>query len=149
MRVFERGRTTESVLGSASLTARRARGAPFRRRGTAGDRALHSQFGQAAVAGIVAFGAEPGAATLVLAPQITVVHRHGCELCDEMLAGLETLGRAHALPPVTVVDVDADPDLQRRYGLNVPVLLLDGSLVCRHRLDAGELLRLLRGRGPP
>jgi predicted thioredoxin/glutaredoxin len=84
-----------------------------------------------------------------LAPQITVVHRHGCELCDEMLAGLETLGRAHALPPVTVVDVDADPDLQRRYGLNVPVLLLDGSLVCRHRLDAGELLRLLRGRGPP
>ena len=84
-----------------------------------------------------------------LVMQITVVHRHGCELCDEMLAALAELGATHALPPVTVVDVDGDPELVRRHGLNVPVLLLDGSLVCRHRLDAGELLRLLRGRGPP
>jgi predicted thioredoxin/glutaredoxin len=82
-----------------------------------------------------------------MAPRITVVHRHGCELCDEMLAGLEELGRTHALPPVTIADVDADPELLRRHGLNVPVLLLDGSVVCRHHLDAGELLRLLRGHG--
>jgi hypothetical protein len=42
------------------------------------------------------------------------------------------------------VDVDADPELVRRHGLNVPVLLLDGTVVCRHRLDADELQRLLR-----
>jgi hypothetical protein len=48
---------------------------------------------------------------------------------------------------VTVVDVDSDPELVRRYGLNVPVLLLDGSVVCRHHLDAAELLRLLRKSG--
>ena len=29
-------------------------------------------------------------------------------------------------------------------GLDVPVLLLDGSVVCRHRLDTVELKRLLR-----
>jgi predicted thioredoxin/glutaredoxin len=79
--------------------------------------------------------------------QITVVHRHDCELCDEMLAGLAELGSTRALPPVTVVDVDSDPELVRRYGLNVPVLLLDGSVVCRHHLDAAELLRLLRKSG--
>ena len=61
-----------------------------------------------------------------------------------MLRELEALGRTTPLPPVEVVDVDSDPVLQRRHGLDVPVLLLDGSVVCRHRLDATELQRLLR-----
>jgi predicted thioredoxin/glutaredoxin len=61
-----------------------------------------------------------------------------------MIAELQALGRTVALPPVDVVDVDSDPELTRRYGLNVPVLLLDGTVVCRHRLDAAELTRLLR-----
>jgi predicted thioredoxin/glutaredoxin len=63
-----------------------------------------------------------------------------------MLAELAALARRTSLPPVEVVDVDADPELQRRYGLDVPVLLLDGSVVCRHRLDQAELVRLLRPR---
>jgi predicted thioredoxin/glutaredoxin len=61
-----------------------------------------------------------------------------------MLVELQALGRATHLPPIEVVDVDADPILKRRHGLDVPVLLLDGTVVCRHRLDAGELKRLLR-----
>jgi predicted thioredoxin/glutaredoxin len=74
------------------------------------------------------------------------MHRQGCELCDEMLAELERLKPTMDLPPVEVVDVDGDAQLARRYGLNVPVLLLDDTVVCRHRLDAPELVRLLRGR---
>jgi predicted thioredoxin/glutaredoxin len=77
-------------------------------------------------------------------PRLTVVHRQDCDLCDEMVSELEALGRKVQLPLITVVDVDADPELLRRHGLNVPVLLLDGTVVCRHRLDADELLRLLR-----
>lgn len=61
-----------------------------------------------------------------------------------MLAELTALGQTVALPPIDVVDVDSDPLLRRRHGLEVPVLLLDGSLVCRHRLDRGELMRLLQ-----
>ena len=57
---------------------------------------------------------------------------------------LKALGQTLPLPPITVLDVDADPILKRRYGLDVPVLLLDGTVVCRHRLDADELKRLLR-----
>ena len=77
-------------------------------------------------------------------PVLTVVHRHDCELCDEMLSELYALARTTTLPPIEVVDVDSDPVLQRRHGLDVPVLLLDGSVVCRHRLDIPELKRLLR-----
>jgi predicted thioredoxin/glutaredoxin len=78
--------------------------------------------------------------------RLTVVHRHGCELCDDMLVELERLRAAVDLPPVEIVDVDSDSELHRRYGLSVPVLLLDGTVVCRHRLDATELVRLLGQR---
>jgi hypothetical protein len=61
-----------------------------------------------------------------------------------MVVELEELGRTMPLPPIELVDVDGDPTLQRRHGFDVPVLLLDGMVVCRHRLDAGELKRLLR-----
>lgn len=78
--------------------------------------------------------------------RLTLVSRADCELCDRFLEDLEALRARAALPPVEVVDVDVDADalLQRRWGLKVPVLLLDGALVCGPRLDAAELLRLLR-----
>jgi predicted thioredoxin/glutaredoxin len=82
-----------------------------------------------------------------VAARLTVVQRHDCQLCDEMLSELAALGQVVALPPIDVVDVDSDPLLQRRHGLDVPVLLLDGSVVCRHRLDRDELTRLLRPAG--
>ena len=78
------------------------------------------------------------------AARLSVVRRHDCELCEQMLAELERLGREQPLPPIEILDVDADPQLRRRHGLHVPVLLLDGAVVCRHRLDRPELERLLR-----
>jgi hypothetical protein len=75
---------------------------------------------------------------------LTLVSRTDCELCDRFLEELEALRARAPIPPVEVLDVDADATLQRRWGLKVPVLLLDGALVCGPRLDAPELLRLLR-----
>ena len=82
------------------------------------------------------------------AGRLTLVERQECALCEEMLAELTRLGRTRALPPLDRVDVDSDPQLQRRHGLQVPVLLLDGSVVCRHRLDRAELERLLGPAAP-
>jgi Glutaredoxin-like domain (DUF836) len=78
------------------------------------------------------------------ASRLTVLHRAGCALCDEMLQELESLRARTPLPPVELVDVDADARLARRHGQDVPVLLWDDTVVCRHRLDVSELLRLLR-----
>lgn len=61
-----------------------------------------------------------------------------------MHGAIVRLARTLPLPPLEVLDVDADPQLRRRHGLDVPVLLLDGTVVCRHRLDETELRRLLR-----
>jgi hypothetical protein len=76
--------------------------------------------------------------------RLTLVHRRDCPLCEEMLAELRVLARSMTLPPLETLDVDADPQLRRRHGLDVPVLLLDGTVVCRHRLDRTELGRLLK-----
>ena len=75
--------------------------------------------------------------------RLTLVRRRDCPLCEEMLAALAALGQRIGLPPLELIDVDSDRQLERRHGLDVPVLLLDGTVVCRHRLDRAELVRLL------
>ena len=74
---------------------------------------------------------------------LVVLSRDGCGLCLDMLHELAELERAQSLPPVTVVDVDSDPELARQFGLKVPVLLLDGSVICHYTLNSKELLRLV------
>ena len=78
------------------------------------------------------------------APRLTLITRAECGLCEEMHANCKRTGARASAAALELVDVDADPLLQRRYGLKVPVLLLDGAVVCQQRLDRGELLRLLR-----
>jgi len=77
---------------------------------------------------------------------LQLVSRADCGLCDDMHAELEALAAELELPPLTVVDVDSDPVLRRRFGLKIPVLLLDGVLVCFGKLDEAELRRHLRAR---
>jgi hypothetical protein len=43
-----------------------------------------------------------------------------------------------------VRDVDEDAIARRRFGLKVPVLTCEGSVVCHGRLDRGAVRRLLR-----
>ena len=78
------------------------------------------------------------------AARLELLARAECELCEHLLLELNALRAREPIPAVTLVDVDADPLLQRRWGLKVPVLLLDGERVCEQRLDVPELLRLLR-----
>jgi len=79
-------------------------------------------------------------------PGLVLVTREECGLCEEMEAELEAAAATRSLPHLRRLDVDSDPELTRRYGLDVPVLLLDGERVCAHRLDLPELDRLLRPR---
>jgi hypothetical protein len=67
-------------------------------------------------------------------------------LCEEFTHDLLHFGQELPLPTVATLDVDSEPELARRYGLDIPVLLLDGVKVCQHRLDRDELRRLLRAR---
>jgi hypothetical protein len=69
--------------------------------------------------------------------RFAVYTRDDCPLCDEFIAELSRLPLEFELR-----DVDDDPVARRRYGLKVPVLTCDGSVVCHGRLDIAAALRL-------
>jgi hypothetical protein len=45
------------------------------------------------------------------------------------------------------VDISNDPALLERYGLEIPVLMIDGTKAAKHRVTEAELTRMLDGRG--
>jgi hypothetical protein len=44
---------------------------------------------------------------------------------------------------VDVIDVDLEPTLKSRYGHKIPVLLLEGELVCHGHLNPEEVHKAL------
>ena len=65
-----------------------------------------------------------------------------CGLCDDMKAVVDEVRRTM---PFTfeVVDVSADAALSTAYGLDIPVLTIDGRRAFKHRVDAAALRRRL------
>ena len=73
--------------------------------------------------------------------------RPGCHLCDEMKAIVQRVARASDAPIVVdEIDVSTAPDLEARYGLEIPVLLVDGKKAAKYRISEQELMRILAAR---
>jgi glutaredoxin len=79
-------------------------------------------------------------------PRLTLLGRAWCHLCDDMRNALTTLAAERPFE-LEVVDVDGDPELERRYGEDIPVLLAGGAELCRHRLDAPRVAEYLASFG--
>ena len=77
----------------------------------------------------------------------TLYSRPGCHLCDEMKTIVQRVARASS-DAVTIeeIDISTDADLEARYGLDIPVLLIDGKKAAKYRVTEEELTRILRGR---
>jgi Glutaredoxin-like domain (DUF836) len=75
---------------------------------------------------------------------LVLITRQGCCLCE----GLEEKLRALSVP-LELCDVDGDPAMQARYGLDVPVLLAGGRELPRvsPRLGPDALRRWLQEQG--
>lgn len=76
-------------------------------------------------------------------PPLVLYVREGCHLCDEFLVELG-LDLGPAGDGLAVLDVDADPDLAALYGLRVPVLAMDGAVLCEGRYDPARVRAGLR-----
>ena len=77
----------------------------------------------------------------------TIYSRPGCHLCDQMKAVVEQAARATTPPAaINVIDITSDPDLESRYGLEIPVLLVNGKKAAKYRVSAEELRRILAAR---
>jgi Glutaredoxin-like domain (DUF836) len=49
---------------------------------------------------------------------------------------------------IEVVDISTDRGLMDRYGLEIPVLLIDGRKAAKYRVAEGDLEEKLKRRGP-
>jgi glutaredoxin len=86
--------------------------------------------------------------------RLTIYSKPGCHLCDEMkslvhhVLSLHPAGHAVS---VDEIDISSDRALSDRYGLEIPVLLVDGKKVAKYRVSEAELARILttgvRGKG--
>ena len=78
---------------------------------------------------------------------LTLYSRPGCHLCDEMKAIVERAApAASATVRIDEIDISTDAALEARYGLDIPVLLIDGRKVAKYRVTEEELTRILAAR---
>jgi hypothetical protein len=78
---------------------------------------------------------------------LTIYSRPGCHLCDDMKAVVHRVADACGEPlAIDEVDISTDAQLESQYGLEIPVLLLDGRKVAKYRIGEDELKRVLAGR---
>jgi len=73
---------------------------------------------------------------------LTLYSRADCCLCEEMKA---VLAQVQENIPFTLeqIDISTDPELESRFGQEIPVLFVNGHKAFKYRLTAGELRRRL------
>jgi thiol-disulfide isomerase/thioredoxin len=74
---------------------------------------------------------------------LVLVGKPGCHLCQRMREVAEPVAAELGLV-IEDRDLRLDPELEALYRLDIPVLLLDGREVARHRVTAPDLRTRLR-----
>lgn len=74
--------------------------------------------------------------------QVTLYTRPGCHLCEE---AKQAIHAADCREQYTLqeINIDLDPELVRRYGWDIPVVLINGVETFKHRLTTSDFQREL------
>jgi hypothetical protein len=76
--------------------------------------------------------------------ELIIYSRPGCHLCSDMKALVyRVVQRTGAPVRIDEVDIDTDPELEARFGTEIPVLLVNGKKAAKFRVSEQELARLL------
>jgi glutaredoxin len=76
---------------------------------------------------------------------VTIYSRPGCHLCDDMKALLTKVNRSIPLS-IEEIDIYADDELEELYGLEIPVLFVEGKKIAAGRITEDALVRILTSR---
>lgn len=77
--------------------------------------------------------------------RVKLYTRPGCHLCEEAKQAM-LAARCAGEYTLEEINIDLDPDLVRRYGWDIPVVVIDGVETFKHRLTPSEFARELRSR---
>lgn len=77
-------------------------------------------------------------------PLVQILSRRDCCLCEDVKEVVRRVA-FRGLCEWEEIDIDVDPELQARYGMEIPVVLINGRKAFKHSLDESALcLRLSR-----
>lgn len=77
--------------------------------------------------------------------ELTLYSRPGCHLCDDMKAIVTPVARELG-GTVREVDIAGQPELESRFGQEIPVLFIGERKAFKYRLTESALRRRLRAR---
>jgi glutaredoxin len=75
--------------------------------------------------------------------RVILYTRPGCHLCEEAAAEMLAANCADEYT-LEEVNIETDPALKERYGLEIPVIFINGVKAFKYRLTAAEFKRKLR-----
>ena len=75
-------------------------------------------------------------------PHVVFYTKPGCRLCEEAREAIRESGCA-GLYTYEEVDILSDAELMRRYGWDIPVVVIDGAHAFKHRLAAEDFRRAI------
>jgi hypothetical protein len=78
---------------------------------------------------------------------LTLYSRFDCCLCEEMKAVIAQVRQGMPLE-LEEIDISLDPELEARFGQEIPVLFVNGRKAFKYRLTASELRRRLARESP-
>ena len=81
--------------------------------------------------------------------RLTIYSRPGCHLCDQMKSIVHRViakDGDEARIEVDEIDISTDRELLDRYGLEIPVLMIDGKKVAKYRVSEQELTQMVKAR---
>ena len=70
--------------------------------------------------------------------QIDIYSRPGCHLCDDAKEVVERV-RLRFPFSLRVIDVETDPELEKAYGEQIPVVFINGNKAFKYHVDEQEL----------
>jgi len=76
---------------------------------------------------------------------VVVYSRKDCHLCEVVKKTLMQV-QGEADFQWREVDIDADPELRRKFTDEVPVVFIDGRKAFKYRMQVSDFLRVLQGR---
>ena len=74
--------------------------------------------------------------------EVKLYSRRDCPLCDDAMATLRKHARRHRLE-VEVIDIEGNAELEKRFGMEIPVVFIDGRKRFFGQVDEVLLRRIL------
>ena len=79
----------------------------------------------------------------ILTNEVIVYYREGCHLCEQVVASLSQLQQELGYE-IKQIDVDDDPELYKKYNVDVPVVSYQDEVIFYHFFDETALREALQ-----